>query len=67
MLEGLAPLILDIDKAIEIIRATKKDSEVVQNLCVFQKLDDIQANFVADIKLRNINEEYLLNKLNQKR
>lgn len=57
---GLQKILLDIDKAIKIIRETKKESEVVTNLMNSFDIDHIQAEYVADIKLRNINEEYIL-------
>ena len=60
LLKGLEAILLDIDKAIEIIRNTELESEVVPNLMVGFKIDQIQAEFVAEIKLRNINREYIL-------
>ena len=60
LLEGLARILLDIDKAIAIIRGTELDSEVIPNLMVGFGIDEVQANFVAEIKLRNINQEYIL-------
>ena len=60
LLEGLARILLDIDKAIAIIRETESDAEVVPNLMVGFGIDEVQANFVAEIKLRNINKEYIL-------
>ena len=62
LLRGLARILLDIDKAIAIIRGTESDSEVVPNLMIGFGIDEIQANFVAEIKLRNINKEYILKK-----
>ena len=61
LLMGLAKILLDIDKAIAIIRGTESDAEVVPNLMIGFGIDEIQANFVAEIKLRNINKEYILN------
>ncbi len=60
LLKGLERILLDIDKAISIIRETDLDSEVVPNLMIGFGIDEIQANFVAEIKLRNINKEYIL-------
>ena len=60
LLKGLERILLDIDKAITIIRETELDSEVVPNLMIGFGIDEIQANFVAEIKLRNINKEYIL-------
>ena len=60
LLKGLERILLDIDKAITIIRETEMDSEVVPNLMIGFGIDEVQANFVAEIKLRNINKEYIL-------
>ncbi len=60
LLKGLERILLDIDKAISIIRETELDSEVVPNLMIGFGIDQVQANFVAEIKLRNINKEYIL-------
>ena len=60
LLKGLERILLDIDKAIAIIRETELDSEVVPNLMIGFGIDEIQAEFVAEIKLRNINKEYIL-------
>ena len=60
LLKGLERILLDIDKAIAIIRETELESEVVPNLMIGFGIDEIQANFVAEIKLRNINKEYIL-------
>ena len=60
LLQGLGKILLDIDKAIEIIRGTELESEVIPNLMVGFGIDQIQAEFVAEIKLRNINREYIL-------
>jgi DNA gyrase subunit A len=62
LLHGLEAILLDIDKAIEIIRNTKLEVEVVPNLMKGFDIDEVQAEFVAEIKLRNINEEYILNR-----
>ena len=60
LLKGLERILLDIDKAIRIIRETELESEVVPNLMIGFGIDEVQANFVAEIKLRNINKEYIL-------
>ena len=60
LLKGLERILLDIDKAISIIRETELEAEVVPNLMIGFGLDEIQANYVAEIKLRNINKEYIL-------
>ena len=60
LLKGLERILLDIDKAIKIIRETELESEVVPNLMIGFGIDEIQANYVAEIKLRNINKEYIL-------
>ena len=63
LLKGLERILLDIDKAIKIIRETEMENEVVPNLMIGFGIDEIQANFVAEIKLRNINKEYILKQL----
>ena len=60
LLKGLKRILLDIDKAIRIIRETESDAEVVPNLMIGFGIDKVQAEFVAEIKLRNINQEYIL-------
>ncbi len=60
LLKGLRRILLDIDKAIRIIRETESDEEVVPNLIIGFGIDQVQAEFVADIRLRNINKEYIL-------
>ena len=62
LLHGLEAILLDIDKAIAIIRGTKLEVDVVPNLMEGFGIDQVQAEFVAEIKLRNINEEYILNR-----
>lgn len=62
LLEGLQKIILDIDKAIRIIRSTDEESEVVPNLMIGFGIDKIQADYVAEIKLRHLNREYILKK-----
>ena len=63
LLKGLERILLDIDKAIAIIRETEMESEVIPNLMIGFGIDEIQANYVAEIKLRNINKEYILKQL----
>ncbi len=65
LLKGLRRILLDIDKAIKIIRETESDEEVVPNLMIGFGIDKVQAEFVADIKLRNINKEYILKRTNE--
>ena len=60
LLKGLKRILLDIDKAIAIIRETEEEAEVVPNLMIGFGIDEIQAEYVAEIKLRNINKEYIL-------
>ena len=60
LLKGLQKILLDIDKAIKIIRETESDAEVIPNLMIGFGIDQIQAEYVAEIKLRNINKEYIL-------
>ena len=59
-LRGLEKILLDIDKAIKIIRETEKDADVIPSLMEGFGIDEIQANYVAEIKLRNLNKEYIL-------
>ena len=65
LLQGLKRILLDIDKAIEIIRQTEEEAEVVPNLMIGFGIDQIQAEYVAEIKLRNINKEYILKRVNE--
>ncbi len=60
LLKGLAKILLDIDKAIRIIRATEEEAEVVPNLMIGFGIDQTQAEYVAEIKLRHLNREYIL-------
>lgn len=60
LLTGLAKILLDIDRAIRIIRGTEQDSEVIPNLMKGFDIDRVQAEFIAEIKLRNLNKEYIL-------
>ena len=63
LLKGLKKILLDIDRAIRIIRDTEADAEVVPNLMIGFGIDQIQADYVADIRLRNINKEYILKRV----
>ena len=65
LLHGLEKILLDIDRAIAIIRNTESDADVIPNLCEGFDIDEVQAEYVADIKLRNINKEYILKKTRQ--
>ena len=65
LLLGLGKILLDIDKAIRIIRKTEKDEDVIPNLCAGFSIDEIQANYIADIKLRNLNREYIINRISE--
>lgn len=63
LLMGLGAILLDIDKAIAIIRETEKESDVVPNLMQGFDIDELQAEYIAEIKLRHLNREYLLNRI----
>ncbi len=63
LLEALAKILLDIDKAIKIIRETENEADVVPNLMIGFGIDEVQAEYVAEIKLRNINKEYILRRI----
>lgn len=65
LLLGLGKILLDIDKAIKIIRNTQKESEVIANLCRGFSIDERQAEYIAEIKLRYLNREYLINRINE--
>jgi DNA gyrase subunit A len=65
LLKGLSKILLDIDRAIAIIRNTEEDAEVIPNLMIGFGIDEVQANFIAEIKLRNINKEYILKRLDE--
>ena len=65
LLKGLKKILLDIDKAIKIIRDTELDAEVIPNLMIGFGIDQIQAEYVADIRLRNINKEYILKRVSE--
>ena len=60
LLKGLAAILLDIDKAIKIVRETEEDAEVIPNLMIGFGIDQVQAEYVAEIKLRHLNREYIL-------
>ncbi|QNL43958.1 topoisomerase IV [Oscillibacter hominis] len=65
LLKGLKRILLDIDKAIKIIRETEEESEVIPNLMIGFGIDQVQAEYVAEIKLRNINKEYILKRVKE--
>ncbi len=65
LLQGLEKILLDIDKAIRIIRETDRDELVIPNLMWGFGIDELQANYIAEIKLRNLNKEYILNKTSE--
>ncbi len=66
LLNGLSKILLDIDKAIEIIRHTEKDKLVIPNLIDYFNITEEQAEFICEIRLRNLNKEYLLNKVSER-
>ncbi len=63
LLKGLAKILLDIDKAIKIVRETEEEREVVPNLMIGFGIDEVQAEYVAEIKLRHLNRQYILKRL----
>ena len=65
LLQGLAKILLDIDKAIAIIRNTELEADVIPNLMMGFGIDKVQAEYVAEIKLRNINKEYILKRTSE--
>ena len=65
LLEALSKILLDIDKAIKIIRETENEADVVPNLMIGFGIDEIQAEYVAEIKLRNINKQYILRRIEE--
>ena len=65
LLLGLGKILLDIDKAIHIVRETEKESDVVPNLMDGFQIDQIQAEYIAEIKLRNLNREYIINRIQE--
>lgn len=64
LLKGLSKILLDIDKAIKIVRETENETDVVPNLMIGFGIDDTQAEYVAEIKLRHLNREYILKRIN---
>ena len=65
LLLGLGKILLDIDKAIRIIRHTEKEEDVIPNLMSGFNIDKIQADYICEIKLRNLNKEYIINRINE--
>lgn len=65
LLKGLKSILLDIDKAVKIVRETEEESEVVPNLMIGFGIDEIQAEYVAEIKLRHLNKEYILKRIEE--
>ena len=65
LLKGLEKILLDIDKAIRIIRETEREADVIPNLMIGFGIDEVQAEYVAEIKLRNINREYILKRVEE--
>ncbi|MBQ2385244.1 MAG: topoisomerase IV [Clostridia bacterium] len=65
LLLGLGKILLDIDKAIRIIRHTEKEEDVIPNLMAGFGIDEIQAEYIAEIKLRNLNKQYIINRINE--
>ncbi|MGN1131450.1 MAG: DNA gyrase subunit A, partial [Ruminococcus sp.] len=63
LLKGLKTILLDIDKAVKIVRETEEESEVVPNLMIGFGIDELQAEYVAEIKLRHLNKEYILKRI----
>ena len=66
LLYGLESLLLDIDKAIKIIRQTENEKDVIPNLMKGFRIDEVQAEYIAEIKLRNLNKEYILKRIGEK-
>ena len=64
-MQGLKRILLDIDKAIKIIRETEEEADVIPNLMIGFGIDQVQAEYVAEIKLRNINKEYILKRVQE--
>ncbi len=65
LLMGLKKILLDIDKAIAIIRETEQEAQVIPNLMAGFEIDQIQSEFIAEIRLRNLNKEYILNRVSE--
>lgn len=66
LLNAFEIIILDIDKAIKIIRNTEYEKDIIKNLILNFSIDEVQAEYISNIKLRNLNKEYLLNRINEK-
>lgn len=64
LLKGLSKILLDIDKAIKIVRETESEADVIPNLMIGFGIDEVQAEYVAEIKLRHLNREYILKRIN---
>lgn len=65
LLVGLGKILLDIDKAVKIVRETEKEKDVVPNLMIGFDIDEIQAEYIAEIRLRNLNREYILHRIDE--
>jgi len=65
LLRGLGKILLDIDKAIRIVRETEKEADVVPNLMAGFRIDQIQAEYIAEIKLRHLNREYIIGRIKE--
>lgn len=65
LLQGLSKILLDIDKAVKIVRETEEEREVVPNLMIGFGIDEIQADYVAEIRLRHLNREYIVNRISE--
>ncbi|MBE6904516.1 MAG: topoisomerase IV [Ruminococcaceae bacterium] len=65
LLYGLREILLDIDKAIRIVRETEEEAEVIPNLMIGFGIDEVQAEYIAEIKLRNLNKEYILKRIDE--
>ncbi len=65
LLKGLSKILLDIDKAIKIVRETEEENDVVPNLMIGFNIDEIQAEYVSEIKLRHLNKEYIVNRISE--
>ena len=65
LLKGVKKILLDIDKAIKVVRETEEENDVISNLMIEFCIDDIQAEYVAEIKLRHLNREYILNRIKE--
>lgn len=63
LLQGLSKILLDIDKAVKIVRETEEEKEVIPNLMIGFGIDEVQAEFVAEIKLRHLNRQYILKRI----